>query len=519
MGNFDTTQNMGVRDPESLSSPDESQDEVDVEQLGRSRPAVFSSTLQEVLFCLSLLISMLMAEFFISGFNIILPDLSHSLSIPPGYQTWPASVFSLVTGAFLLPLGRLADMHGAYWVFTLGLVWFTIWCLVSGFSTSHEMLIASRALAGLGPAAFLPTSIMLIGKSYRPGPRKNLVFSLYSAFAPIGFFLGIITGGATTQMLSWRWYFWIGSAVLGVVCLTAFFTVPNDRAETRSENANVKMDYAGLFTIVPGLAMLTFAITDGAHAPNGFATSYIIATCVLGVLFLAAAVYVEGWVAAQPLLPFDLFKAKYMGRLSVSLFFAYGVFGIYLLYASIHISDYMGASALQTAVWFTPMAAGGMVLATIGGFTLHLLPGRVLLIISGFGSLACVLLFALIPKNGNYWAFVFPAMIGATVGVDITYLVSNIFITTNVPRHRQGLAGALINSLLFLGISFFLGLADLAVSEDQKAHPDGEGHKVAFWFATASAAVALAIFATIDLGKAESDLTVEEREKRQGPAA
>jgi len=175
----------------------------------------------------------------------------------------------------------------------------------------------------------------------------------------------------------------------------------------------------------------------------------------------------------------------------------------------------MGASALQTAVWFTPMAVGGVVLATIGGFTLHLLPGRVLLIISGCGSLACVLLFALIPKDGGYWAFVFPAMIGATVGVDITYLVSNIFITTNVPRHRQGLAGALINSLLFLGISFFLGLADLAVSEDQKNHPDGEGHKVAFWFATAAAVVALAIFATIDLGKAESDLTVEEREKRQ----
>jgi len=169
----------------------------------------------------------------------------------------------------------------------------------------------------------------------------------------------------------------------------------------------------------------------------------------------------------------------------------------------------------MTAVWFAPMAAGGIILATIGGFTMHLLPGRVLLIISGLGSILSVLMFAVIPEDGNYWAFVFPSMVGATIGVDITYLVSNTFITTNVPRHRQGLAGALINSLLFLGISFFLGFADLAVSGDQKRNPGGEGHKVAFWFATACAIVTLIIFATIDLGKAESELTVEERERIQ----
>jgi MFS family permease len=180
------------------------------------------------------------------------------------------------------------------------------------------------------------------------------------------------------------------------------------------------------------------------------------------------------------------------------------------------IGDYMGESALKTAVWFAPMAAGGIILATVGGFTLHLLPGRLLLIISAAGFLACTLLFALVPVDANYWAFIFPAMLGATIGVDITFIVSNVFITTNVARERQGIAGALINSLLFVGISFFLGLADLAVSEDEK-RGGPEGHKVAFWFATACSAVVMLIFATIDLGKAEAELTVEERmQKEQG---
>ncbi|KAL2021744.1 hypothetical protein VTK56DRAFT_6687 [Thermocarpiscus australiensis] len=512
---------MAFADTESPSGPDDNGrrdspelEAVDLEKLGRQRPAVFPNTVYEVMFCGSLLVSMLMAEFFISGFNIILPDVARALEMPKASQTWPSSIFSLVTGAFLLPFGRLADIHGAYLVFNAGLIWFSVWCLVSGFSTNYQMLIAARALGGLGSAAFLPTSIMLLGKTYRPGPRKNLVFAMYSAFAPLGFFIGIIVGGVTTQLLSWRWYFWLGCAVTFVACVASCITIPRDRAQTRKEHPHAKMDYWGIATIVPALVLTTFAVTDGAHAPDGWRTPYIIVTFVLGVLLLAAAVYVEGWVAEQPLLPFDLFQPKYMGRLTVALFFAYGVFGIFLFYASFHIGDYMGASALQTAVWFAPMAAGGIILATVGGFTLHMLPGRVLLIISGLGNMACCLLFALAPKDAVYWAFIFPAMIGATVGVDITYIVSNIFITTNVARHRQGLAGALINSLLFLGISFFLGLADLAVSEDEN-RGGSQGHRVAFWFGTAAAAVEAVIFATIKIGKAQSELTLEERMQRE----
>ncbi|KAK3296543.1 major facilitator superfamily domain-containing protein [Chaetomium fimeti] len=496
-----------------LASPEV--DAIDLDQLGRQRPAVFKNAVYEILFCISLLVSMFMAEFFISGFNIILPNVSKALEIPKDSQTWPASVFSLVTGSFLLPFGRLADIHGAYIVFNAGIVWFFIWTFISGFSVNYQMLIVARALGGLGPAAFLPTSIMLLGKTYRPGPRKNLVFSLWGAFAPIGFFLGIITGGATSQYLSWRWYFWLGSIVAFAVAVCSFITIPRDGAQTRAENAHIKMDYLGVATTVPGLILTTFAITDGAHAPQGWRTPYILVTFVLGLLLLAAAVYVEGWVAEQPLLPFDLFKPKYMGRMCIALFFAYGVFGIFLFYASFHIGDYMGASALQTAVWFTPMAAGGIILATVGGFTLHLLPGRALLVISACGFFACCLLFAFAPIDANYWAFIFPAMIGSTIGIDITFLVTNVFITTNVARERQGIAGALINTVLFVGISFFLGLADLAVSEDGK-RGGTEGHKVAFWFATASSVVVLVIFATIKLGKAESDLTVEERARMEG---
>lgn len=323
--------------------------EARIERLGRQRPDKFTTLWTEVGFCSSLLASMLMAvsstprhihthhsslhqEYFISGFNVILPTLASALDIPAQSQTWPANVFSLTLGAFLLPFGRLADIYGGRVVFTLGVIWFFLWSLIGGFSRNYVMLNFCRALQGLGPAAFLPAGVMLLGSIYRPGPRKNLAFSLYGACAPLGFFAGVFFSGLSGQYLPWGWYFWIGSILLFLTSCVAFLTIPSDRYER--QGYEVRMDWLGVFTIVPGLMLVVFAITDSSHAPEGWNTSYIYVTFVLGCLFLGGAIYVEGWVAEMPLLPFDLFNVKHMKALVIALFLSNGVSGIYLFYAS-----------------------------------------------------------------------------------------------------------------------------------------------------------------------------------------
>jgi MFS family permease len=178
----------------------------------------------------------------------------------------------------------------------------------------------------------------------------------------------------------------------------------------------------------------------------------------------------------------------------------------------------LDASALQAAVWFIPMIAGGLFLSSICGYVLHRLPGTMLLVISGLGHVASVLFFALAPPHPNYWAFIFPAMIGATVGIDITFVVSNIFITKSLPQHQQGVAGALINSLLFLGISFFLGVADIVVAAVEKSRKGDvdlrKSYQAAFWFGVACAGVAIAsvIFTRIGKAKAHGETTVTDVE-------
>jgi MFS family permease len=439
-----------------------------------------------------------------------------ALEIPAESQTWPASVFSLVTGAFLLPFGRLADIYGGRVMFTYGLAWFFIWSLIGGFSQNYLMLNFCRALQGLGPAAFLPSGIMLLGSIYRPGPRKNLVFSLYGACSPIGFFSGIFFAGLSGQYLPWGAYFWIGSGLLFLVTITAFIAVPSESPAGEESPHRVGMDWLGTATIVPGLMLLVYSITDSSHAPQGWKTTYIYLTFIFGVIFLGAAFYIEGWVAKTPLLPFDLFEVKRMKPLVLSLFLSYGIFGIYLFYASFYIEEILGASSLQTTAWFAPMAAGGLILATAGGLVLHIFSGTILLIISGVGYVISMLLFAIIPENPSYWAYIFPAMVCATIGVDITYNVSNVFITTNMPKHRQGLAGALINTLVFLGISFFLGIADISVAATNYLGRE-KSYKVAFWLGVGFSGVTLLLFLCfVRVGKAKSDLTIEEKAELEG---
>ncbi|KAH8662169.1 drug resistance protein [Xylariales sp. PMI_506] len=512
----------GDDSPENLSKED-------IERLGRQRPAVFARNSTEVGFVVAVIMSMMMSEYCISGFNIVLPTVAEELSMPNSLRTWPAEVPNLTTAALLLPAARLCDRYGGRIVFLSGLAWLVAWSLVAGFSQNSTMLIVCRAMQGMGAGAFMPAGLALLGQTYRPGPRKNLIFSFYGAMACMGFYIGIFVGAVAGQLLTWRWYFWIGTILAFVNVAIGYLTIPSAPGDS---NPSIRMDWWGVATIVPGLVLLVFALTQGSNAPSGWKTPYIIVTFVVGALFLCAAVYVEGWVAAQPLLPSEMFRPKYMRRLAAAMFCSYGVFGLYLFYSSYYLETVLNTTPLQTAAWFTPMAMGGVFLALTGGLLMHRLSGHVLLIISGLGFLLSVILFALIPDQSAsgepsntflFWAYVFPAMVGGTLGVDILYNVTNIFITTSMPARLQATAGGFINSLLYLGMAFWLGIGELAVSTNSQYRGEDvslrEQYQIGFWTAVGLAGVSLCLFVTIRMSEASAALTADEKAQVGFPAA
>ena len=449
-------------------------------------------------------------EYFVSGFNVLLPTLLVKLDIPQSGAVWPAGAFALVTAAFLLPFGRLADKYGAYPIFIFGLTWFCVWSLIAGFSINELMLDFCRALQGLGSSAFLPSGVSLMGTMYRPGPRKNLVFSLYGGSAPLGFFFGIFIAGLTGQFLRFGWYFWIGAILLLSTTLAAIWTVPNDFEDHKK--SRIEMDWLGAALIISGLVLVVFALTDSAGAPEQWKTPYVYVTLIIGSLLLGLAAYVEGFVAKNPLLPFDLFQIPYINPLFIALFFSYGCLGIFLLYGTLFMQDVLGATPLQVTAWFSPMCVGGVLISILGGYFLHLIPGTGLVVIAGLVWIIPSVLFAVAPEGANYWAYIFPSMVCATIGIDITFNVANIFITANLSSKRQGLAGALINSLLYLGIAFLLAFADFTQTKTAYLGLK-RSYQSVFWYQLACAAVALVIMAGfVRLRKAESGLTVDEKE-------
>ncbi|KAF5694540.1 major facilitator family transporter [Fusarium denticulatum] len=375
-------------------------------ELVRNRPACFSNLSSEL------------------GFIFAVVDASNEA------RTWPAAAINFTTAVLILPFARLSEIYGGRLLFLGGHACSIVWSVITGFSQNPTILIACRAMQCLGSSAFLPSSVVIMIRIYHPGPRNTLIFGISGASSCIGFYSGIFFGALSAQVLSWKWYFFIG----------AFFCV--------------------------GLAFVAFALTDIGTSLQGYVA------LILGIMCLVLFVYIEGWRASQPLVPAEFFKT------------------------------------------------GGFILALVGGFALHILNGRRLLIISCLGLLGASSLFSAIPDSGVlnsflYWAFVFPAMILAIVGVDITFNTHNFIITTSLPNHLQAVAGALITSLPYPGMAFWLSVVEMATSAQKEKRTESldatNQCQIGFWTGTGLTL----IFIMVQIQSAEADATADEKAQRE----
>ena len=197
--------------------------------------------------------------------------------------------------------------------------------------------------------------------------------------------------------------------------------------------------------------------------------------------------------------------------------------GNLLIHMARSIETVLHVQPLLTAAWFTPLAVGGIILGVAGGVLLHIFPNRVLLIFSQVGVLLCVLLLAIIPEREDgkspsitflYWAYIFPAMVCGTIGVDITFNIVNIFVTTAMPLHLQSAASGIINSILYLGMAFWLGIAQMAVSTTIQYQGDvsqSQQYRIGFWTGVAMAGTSLLLVLTVRIGTASAALTADEK--------
>ena len=297
----------------------------------------------------------------VGSVNIALPSIGRDLLIDNSNLTWVVAAYSylppfsiavltnsVANGCFLLTAGRLADLYGRRRVFFFGSYIFLICSILCGFSQNGIMLFIFRAFQGIGSAISVPGAVGIVGATYhRYNKRKAFAFAIIGGMATTGFLAGILLGGITAQLLTWRWLFYITAIIDGIMILSAWFIVPKMAGEEEGapkiRQKYKEIDWWGQILSISGLVLLSFSLTYvfnfefinerySTKAPNGWATWYIISLFILSVVLLGLFIWVEHKRGSRAMMPLKIWKYPQFGLAMFILFFGWFDFEIVTLY-------------------------------------------------------------------------------------------------------------------------------------------------------------------------------------------
>jgi len=298
-----------------------------------SRPECFGSVWTETCFVISISLSQVFDEYLTSGFFALMPVLMEEFRLSDTSIAWPAAITPLFISAFLLSFGRLVDIHGAFTIYAGGLIWTSLWTMLAGLTNNYTIFMVCRAMQGLGTAAHLPAGLAMLGKVYRPGPRKNMVFSIYGAMAPLGSFAGILVASLVSQYAHWSVYFWIGAIIAFLALVGTAATRP--LAGPACTGHTLRMDWVGGTGLATSLILLVFSITEAADVKQWWRSPRVVATGILAMVGFAVTGVIEGRVVDQPLIPPSLFQIDHIRPLLLGLLPSYGAVSVYTCYATL----------------------------------------------------------------------------------------------------------------------------------------------------------------------------------------
>src|SRR6187455_1319644 len=239
----------------------------------------------------------------VSIVNVALPSIQKDLHFSQGDLQWVLSAYALTFGGFLLLAGRAADLLGRRRVFMVGVAVFTTASLLCGLANSEGVLIASRAVQGLGAAIVSPAALSIVTTLFAEGAERNKALGIWGAVGGSGAAVGVLMGGILTKYLGWEWIFFVNVPV-GIAVLALTLSLVN---ESRIEVARRRYDLGGALSVTSGLALLVYTISK---APDvGWGSARTIGLLILSVAILVLFVVIEMRVE-QPLLPLKFFSVR-----------------------------------------------------------------------------------------------------------------------------------------------------------------------------------------------------------------
>ena len=380
--------------------------------------------------------------------NVALPSIQRDLGIGLSELEWTVNAYVLTFAVLLLSGGKLADRFGRRRVFVAGLAVFAASSLACGLAPNGEILIAARAVQGIGAALMLPATLSIISATF-PARERGLALGIWAGVSAMALAIGPLVGGLLSERASWSWIFFINVPVGALGIVVARIVIK----ESRDTSAGQRLDVPGLVVSAAALFALVFGLIE-ANA-YGWTSTTILLLFGGAAAGLAAFVWLELRQRA-PMLDVSLFSnGTFAGANLVALLVTFSMFGVFF-FMSLYVQQILGYSPVQAGAIFLPMTIMIILVAPVAGKLSDRLGSRWLMTAGMTLTGVSLLLFSRLGLGSGFWDLL-PGLAVGGLGMATTMTPMTAAALGAVPVEKAGVGSGVLNT--FRQVGGALGIA------------------------------------------------------------
>ncbi|CAM5486095.1 MULTISPECIES: MFS transporter [Streptomyces] len=424
---------------------------------------------------------------------VALPDIGSGVGFSDQQLQWVIGAYAVAFGGFLLLGGRMSDLLGRRRMFLTGLALYALASVLGGLASDPWVLVAARAVQGIGGAFLAPATLSLLTSNFEEGPERNRALGVWGATGSSGMVVGSLLGGVLTQAFGWAAVFFVNVPLALGVALLGLQAIPADQPTERRQG----FDLPGGITVTGGALLLVFGLVQGPEI--GWAAPVTL------VSFVAAAALIVGFVViesrtADPLVPLRVFSFRSL-RLGSMITFAFmATFGASAYFITLALQTVRGWSALATGLAFILPCACILVGTVIGGRMSTAIGVRSTLVIGLLVGAVGTAVFAAFLGNGSTYAQMVPGIVIFSIAQGVIWTAMFSAATTGVEEKLQGLASGLATSGQQVGAA--VGLAVLVAVSNAVSGSDPAPAELSDGLQAATFTSAVLILLTVGLALA-----------------
>ncbi|MBI1281537.1 MAG: DHA2 family efflux MFS transporter permease subunit [Anaerolineaceae bacterium] len=406
-----------------------------------------------------------------TALNIAQPVIQADLHMDGSQVAWVANAYLLFLASLILVGGSLGDLYGRKRIYMIGIGLFSVSSLVCGLAPSVGVLIAARAVQGVGGALMVPGSLAIISVIF-DGEKRGKAIGTWSTFTTLTTLLGPVVGGWLAGAGLWRVIFFLNLPL----ALIALWALINHVPESRDENVSKRLDVIGAVLVTLGLAGVTFGLSEAPK--NGFFSPLIVVTLGGGIVALIAFIVIESRIES-PMIPLKLFRSSTFSGTNALTFFLYGALTVVPYFLSFNLVQVQGYSPAEASYVLLPLSIILALISRRTGAIADRIGPRPLLTVGPALAGVGFFLFGLPGlTNGwsDYWTTYFPAALFLGAGMGITVAPLTTAVMGSAPSHSSGIASGINNAvartggvlalaiMIALALTRFSGLLDANVA-------------------------------------------------------